>query len=118
MDLREGGVTLVAMRAPAELGGFDMYNTWRYTQIQPMTRLEYVLRFSDAQGAALDSAARNLPPGVPDEVPHRITLASENESSTRVTATEFGYSTAAAMELSKAGMIECLDKMEASLANG
>ena len=32
VDLRVGGRTLVAMRAPAEFGGADMYSTWTYTE--------------------------------------------------------------------------------------
>ena len=35
VDLRVGGRTLVAMRAPAELGGGDMYSTWTYTEVAP-----------------------------------------------------------------------------------
>jgi len=38
MDFREGGTSLVCMRAPAEYGGQDMYNTWTYTKIMPMQR--------------------------------------------------------------------------------
>ena len=34
MDFREGGVSLVCMRAPKEFGGFDMYNTWSYKKIK------------------------------------------------------------------------------------
>jgi uncharacterized protein YndB with AHSA1/START domain len=35
MDVREGGVSLVAMRAPAEFGGGDLYNTWAYSLVVP-----------------------------------------------------------------------------------
>ena len=35
VDLRVGGRTLVAMRAPAEFGGGDMYSTWTYTEVVP-----------------------------------------------------------------------------------
>ncbi len=33
MDFREGGTSLVGMRAPAEFGGQDLYNTWTYRKI-------------------------------------------------------------------------------------
>src|SRR5688572_3376129 len=47
MDFREGGTTLVCMRAP---DGQDFYNTWRYTKIVPMQEIEFVLNFADAEG--------------------------------------------------------------------
>src|SRR5436190_18426052 len=47
MDFRQGGKTLVSMRAPQEMGGFDMYNTWTYTKIVPNQRIEFTHNFSD-----------------------------------------------------------------------
>src|SRR5512141_821130 len=54
MDFREGGTSLVGMRAPRELGGQDMYNTWTYQQIQPLQKFEYIVRFTDQSGKAFD----------------------------------------------------------------
>lgn len=63
MDFREGGVSLVCMRAPKEFGGFDMYNTWTYTKIVPHERIEFTLNFSDkdqqTRSRANGSTARN-----------------------------------------------------------
>ena len=42
MDFREGGRSLVCMRAPKEFGGGDYYNTWTYSRIVPMERIEFV----------------------------------------------------------------------------
>ena len=44
MDVREGGASLVCMRAP---WGQDFYNTWTYETIVPMARLDFVQRFAD-----------------------------------------------------------------------
>ena len=38
LDFREGGRSLVCMRAPTEFGGQDMYSTWTYTKIVPSRR--------------------------------------------------------------------------------
>jgi uncharacterized protein YndB with AHSA1/START domain len=113
VDFREGGTTLVCMRAPAEFGGMDMYNTWTYTHIEPHARLEFVNRFSDAEGNSLDPAQMGLPPGIPKEVPHTILFKALGPNQTELSVTEFGYATPEAAELSKSGMVECLDKMEA-----
>jgi uncharacterized protein YndB with AHSA1/START domain len=115
MDFREGGVSLVCMRAPKEFGGFDMYNTWSYKKIVPHERIEFVLNFSDKDGNKLDPAKMGLPPGIPQDVPHVITFKSLGEGKTEMTVNEYGYTTEMAVQTSKAGLEECLDKMAANL---
>ena len=115
MDFREGGVSLVCMRAPKEFGGFDMYNTWSYKKIVQHERIEFVLNFSDKDGNKLDPAKISLPPGIPPEVPHIITFKNLGEKKTELTITEYGYTSDQAVETSKAGMQECLDKMAENL---
>ena len=115
MDFREGGVSLICMRAPKEFGGFDMYNTWAYKKIVPNERIEFTLNFSDKDGNKLDPAQMGLPAGIPKEVPHVITFKALGENKTEMTVVESGYTTDHAVETSKAGMEQCLDKMAASL---
>jgi uncharacterized protein YndB with AHSA1/START domain len=115
MDFREGGVSLVCMRAPKEFGGFDMYNTWTYKKIIPHERIEFTLNFSDKDGNKLDPSKMGLPPGIPMDVPHVITFKTLSEKKTEMTVTESGYTTDQAVETSKAGLEQCLDKMAASL---
>ena len=74
IDFREGGISLVCMRAPKELGGQDMYNTWIYQKIQPMQRIEFILNFADKDGNKLDPAKIGMPPGIQKEVPHVISF--------------------------------------------
>lgn len=115
MDFREGGVSLVCMRAPQEFGGFDMYNTWTYKKIVPHERIEFVLNFADKDGHKLDPAKMGLPPGIPQDVPHVITFKAVGDKKTEMTVTEYGYTTDQAVETSKAGLEQCLDKMAESL---
>ena len=115
MDFREGGVSLVCMRAPKEFGGFDMYNTWSYKKIVPHERIEFVLNFSDKDGNKLDPAKMGLPPGIPLDVPHVITFKSLGDNKTEMTVNEYGYTTDTAVQTSKAGLEQCLDKMAENL---
>ncbi|HKR15295.1 MAG TPA: SRPBCC domain-containing protein [Pyrinomonadaceae bacterium] len=115
MDFREGGVSLVCMRAPQEFGGFDMYNTWTYKKIVPHERIEFVLNFADKDGNKLDPAKMGLPPGIPLDVPHVITFKALGNSKTEMTVSEYGYTSDQAVETSKAGLEQCLDKMAESL---
>lgn len=113
MDVREGGRSLVAMRAPKEFGGKDFYNTWTYTKVEPHVRLEYLFHFTDAQGHRIGPAAAGIPPGVPDEVPHVVTFKRVGANRTEVTIVERGYLTDQARDLSAMGMSQCFDKMAA-----
>jgi len=116
MDLREGGTSLVGMRAPDEMGGFEHFHTWTYQKIVPGERLEFVQHFADQQGNAIDPASVGMPPGIPMQVPHVLTFESRPDGGTDFTVTEFGYTSPDVIELSRAGMNECLDKMAALLA--
>lgn len=115
IDFREGAVSLVCMRAPKEFGGFDMYNTWSYRKIVPHERIEFVLNFADKDGNKLDPAKMGLPPGIPQDVPHIITFKALGDKKTEMTVSEYGYTTDQAVETSKAGLEQCLDKMAENL---
>jgi uncharacterized protein YndB with AHSA1/START domain/predicted enzyme related to lactoylglutathione lyase len=111
LDVRVGGTSLVCMRAPAEYGGHDMYNTWTYQEVVRPERLEFVLDFTDADRAPLDDEA--IPPGVPRAVRHVVTLRPADGGRTELTVREFGYLTTEARDISRAGLEQCLDKMVA-----
>jgi uncharacterized protein YndB with AHSA1/START domain len=112
MDVREGGTSLVCMRSPA---GQDLYNTWTYRTVAPPRRLEFVHRFADEHGTPLDPAELGLPVDVPAEVPHRVTFDPLGDDRTRLTVTESGYTSARTVEISRAGMEQCLDKLADAL---
>jgi uncharacterized protein YndB with AHSA1/START domain len=118
MDFREGGTSLVCMRAPQEFGGQDMYNTWTYRKIVPNVSFEYILKFTDEDGTAFDPfdpADIGMPPGVPKEVFNVNIFKVLDSGKTELTITEYGYTSDAARELSKAGLEQCLDKLAATL---
>ena len=115
MDFRVGGTSLVCMRAPAEFGGQDLYNTWTYVDIVPGQRFEYILKFSDAQGQPIDPAEIGVPVGVPREVRNVNHFRDLGNGQTALAITEYGYTTDQAHDLSKLGMEQCLDKMAAML---
>lgn len=115
MDFREGGTSLICMRAPAEFGGQDMFNTWTYTRIIPHERIEFVHRFTVEDGTPLDPAQMGMPPGVPPEVPHVITFRPLDHNRTEMTVTEYGFTRQEARDMSLMGLEDCLNKMAAML---
>ncbi len=112
LDFRVGGTSLVCMRAPADYGGQDFYNTWTYRRIEPVALIEFDNGFADANGATVDP-----PPGVPAVVRHLVTFQSLPSGETLMTVTEFGYPVPEVRDQSKAGLEQCLDKMAALLAH-
>lgn len=117
MDFREGGTSLVCMRAPKEfLGGQDMYNTWTYEEIVPMKRFVYILRFADKDGNPMEPARQGLSPDLPMEVRNEVTFKEVANNKTELTVTEYGWKVGPMMEMSKKGLEQCLDKMAAIFA--
>ena len=116
MDFREGGASLVCMRAPLLFGGRELYNTWTYEKIAPLERFVYVLRFCDRDGQTIDPSMLGLPADMPKEVRHEITFKKLGQDKTELTVTEYGWTVGQMMEMSKMGMEQCLDKMAALLA--
>ena len=116
IDFREGGTSLVCMRAPKEFGGQDMYSTWTYTKLVPMREIEYLHHFADKDGNRMDPAQQGLPPEMPEEVRNLVTLKAVDDNKTEITVTEYDWPVGHMMEMSKMGMEQCLDKMAASFA--
>ena len=113
MDFREGGTSLVCMRASEEFGGQDLYNTWTYEEIVPLKRLVYILRFTGKDGKPFDPAEMGFPAGVPRQVRNVNTFKDLGNGKTELTITEYSYTTDQAHDISKAGLEQCLDKMAA-----
>jgi uncharacterized protein YndB with AHSA1/START domain len=116
IDFREGGTSLVCMRAPKEFGGQDMYNTWTYQKIVPMKRFVYILRFADKDGNRMDPAKQGLPPEMPKEVRNEVSFKDLGNDKTEMTVTEYDWPLGQMMKMSKMGLEQCLDKMAASFA--
>jgi uncharacterized protein YndB with AHSA1/START domain len=112
MDFREGGTTLVSMRSEQ---GVEIYNTWTYSLIEPMDRIEFVNGFADENGNRVVPTEIGLPPAIPDEVPHVITFRSIDDAVTELTVHEYGYPFEQIAEMSRMGMDQCLDKMASAL---
>ncbi len=113
MDVRVGGTSLVCMRSPE---GQDLYNTWTYETVEPNELLEFVHHFADKDGNPINPADVGLPPEIPAAVRHIIAFKPLSDTRTELTVTEQGYTVDWIVDLSEAGMQQCLDKMAAIFA--
>lgn len=116
MNFKEGGTTLVCMRAPKEFGGQDMYNTWAYKKIVLHEFIEYIFDWADKDGNRIDPESIGLPPGMPRDARHTVVFKDLGNGNTEMIMTEFGYISDQLYDLSKAGLEQCLDKMAAIFA--
>lgn len=116
IDFREGGVSLVCMRAPAEFGGQDSYSTWSYTAIVPTERIEFIHNLADSKGNKLDPVSVGMPEDFPQDQRQAITFKDIGGGRTELTVIEYDWTVGTMMEMSKMGMEQCLNKMAAALA--
>lgn len=103
VDFREGGTSLVCMRSP---DGHNMHNLWTYQTIEPMQRLEFTQYWSDPNGNKVKPGDIGFPADLPYAVPHVLVFKALTDDKT-----ESGYTSAQHIEMSKAGMGQCLDKL-------
>jgi uncharacterized protein YndB with AHSA1/START domain len=118
IDFREGGTSLVCMRAPADFGGLDMYSTWVYQKIVPMERIEFVQNLADENGNLIDPLTIGMPPEFPRDTRTVVIFKDLGNSKTEMTVTQFGMP-APDTEMGKnaeLGLNQSLDKMVAIFA--
>lgn len=116
IDFREGGTSIVCMRAPQQFGGRDSYSTWRYTSIVPLKRIEFIHNLSDPQGNKLDPVSVGMPADFPQDQRHTVDFKDLGGGQTEVTVTEYRWPAGQMMKFSEMGMEQCLNKMAAALA--
>lgn len=120
IDFREGGTSLVCMRAPKEFGGQDMYSTWVYQKIVPMERIEFIQNLADKEGNLIDPTQLGLPPEFPRDTRTVVTFNDLGNGKTEMTVTEYNMP-AADTEMGRnaeIGLNQSLDKMTASFGLG
>lgn len=113
IDFRPGGVSLLCMSSP-QFG--THYSTWRYTQIEPMERIEYIHNLSDASGATIDPASAGLPSDFPQDVRNTAVFRRVGPHQTELTVTEYGWTEGHMLEMSRLGLQQCLAKLAAIFA--
>ncbi|HWO03062.1 MAG TPA: SRPBCC domain-containing protein [Blastocatellia bacterium] len=115
VDFREGGKFVFCMRAPKEMGGQDMYSAGVYKKIVPMQRIEFSQYLSDKDGNRIDPTSIGMPADFPREIPSALAFKRIGDK-TELTATEYDWTVGQMLEMSEAGLNQCLDKLADVLA--
>ena len=115
IDFREGGTSLVCMRAPQDFGGQDFYNTWVYQKIVPMQRIEFIQNLADKDGNRIDPASIGMPSNFPEDTRTVVTFKDLGDNRTEMAVTEYNMP-APDTEMGKnaeLGLNQSIDKMVA-----
>ncbi|MBI5373443.1 MAG: SRPBCC domain-containing protein [Sphingobacteriales bacterium] len=104
-----GKSSLVAMKAPGEMGGRVSYNLWTYTKIEPYKRIEYLQNMADAEGNKRRPVEVGMPADFPEDILTVVTFTSLGENETEVVVTEFA-DFGQMSHFAKIGLEQCLNK--------
>lgn len=117
MDVREGGVSHVGMRASKEYGGMDYYNVFRYTRVIPLEVIQFVSNFADKAGNVITPEAAGLPAETAIDKKQQVVFENLGDGKTKVTVTEFGWLAEGVMiERSRRGLEETLANIDQVLS--
>ncbi len=111
MDFREGGTSIVCMRAPKEFGGQDMYSVWAYKKIEPMRTIDFVQNLADKDGKVMEPVKLGKPPEFPIEMRTVVTFKALGSGRTEMTVREYDWPVRPMLKMSEMGLNQCLDKM-------
>jgi uncharacterized protein YndB with AHSA1/START domain len=115
MDFREGGTSVVCMRAPKEFGGQDIYSAWTYKKIVPMKSIEFIQNLADKSGNVLEPVKLGMPPEFPMNLRTSVTVKEPEIGKTAITVTEYGFPVCPMLAMAEKGLQQCMDKMGRSV---
>jgi uncharacterized protein YndB with AHSA1/START domain len=116
MDVREGGLSHLGMRASKQYGGQDYYNVWKYTKVIPNKLIQYISNFADKEGNVISPEAAGLPAETPMNKKQQFEF-KDFDGKTNITITEFGWQADGVMiERSKRGLEQILVNIDKILS--
>ena len=112
LDFREGGKSLVSMKAPTEMGGREFYSIWLYVKIIPLQTIEFIQSLSDEDGNKTDPTKVGMPSDFPIDIRTVVTFKEVAGNKTEMTVTEYAdFGTIS--NFAQIGLEQSMDKMVA-----
>ena len=110
IDFREGGKSIVSMKAPKEMGGQEFYSVWEYVKIIPLQTIEFIQSLCDKDGNKTDPVKLGMPSDFPLDIRTIVTFKEMADSKTEMTVTEYAdFGTIS--NFAQIGLEQSLDKM-------
>ena len=110
IDFREGGKSIVSMRAPKEMGGQEFYSVWEYVKIIPLKTIEFIQSLSDEDGNKIDPTKVGMPPDFPMDIKTIVTFRAVADGKTEMAVTEYAEF-GSISNFAQIGLEQSLDKM-------
>jgi len=86
-----------------------------YKKIVPLELIEFSQGLSDKDGNKIDPTTMGMPADFPKEIPSALAFKRVGDK-TELTVIERDWTPGQMLEMSEAGMNQCLDKLEKALA--
>ncbi|NLR80388.1 SRPBCC domain-containing protein [Chitinophaga eiseniae] len=116
LDFREGGRSIVSMKAPKEMGGQEFYSVWEYKRIIPLEIIEFIQSLSDSEGNKTDPVKLGMPPDFPIDIKTVVTFREVADDKTEMTVTEYAeFGTIS--NFAQIGLEQSVEKMAAIFAS-
>ena len=112
IDFREGGTSLVSMKAPSEMGSQEYYSIWVYKKIIPLSLIEFIQSLADKDGNKIDPTTAGMPADFPIDIETVVTFREVADNKTEMTVTEFAEF-GSISNFAQIGLEQSLDKMTA-----
>jgi uncharacterized protein YndB with AHSA1/START domain len=112
IDFREGGKSIVSMKAPEEMGGQEFYSVWEYVKITPLKTIEFIQNLSDKEGNKTDPTKVGMPADFPMDIKTVVTFKELANSQTEMTVTEYA-DMGTMSNFAQLGLEQSMDKMVA-----
>ena len=112
IDFREGGKSIVSMKAPKEMGGQEFYSVWEYIKIIPLQSIEFIQSLSDKDGNKIDPVKLGMPADFPKDIKTVVTFKAVAKNQTEMTVTEYA-DFGMISEFAQIGLEQSMDKMVA-----
>jgi uncharacterized protein YndB with AHSA1/START domain len=112
IDFREGGKSLVSMKAPKEMGGQEWYSVWEYVKIVHLETIEFIQSLADKDGYKTDPTKVGMPADFPMDIKTVVTFREIANNKTEMTVTEYAdFGTIS--NFAQIGLEQSLDKIAA-----
>jgi uncharacterized protein YndB with AHSA1/START domain len=112
IDFREGGKSIVSMKAPKEMGGQEFYSIWEYIKIVPLKTIEFIQNLADEHGNKTDPTKLGMPPDFPLDIKTVVSFKEVEGGKTEMTVTEYAeFGTIS--NFAQIGLEQSVDKMTA-----
>jgi uncharacterized protein YndB with AHSA1/START domain len=110
IDFREGGKSIVSMKAPNEMGGREFYSIWEYVKIIPLQTIVFIQNLADKDGNKTDPTSVGMPPDFPIDIKTVVNFKRIGNNKTEMTVTEYA-DMGSMTNFAQLGLEQSLDKM-------